>query len=412
MAPARAASGHRLAPSAARGIASRMKASRFLCVAPLVAVLSCGDDEFGEGIRRPDTVIAPRPVLEPLVIAEIVVAGESPFVEIRNGGAGDVSLVGFSVTTNRGSTPITADELAPGGRLVVAVEAALLSRTSGEAALTDENAVVHAYVSWGTDPGLSSSQLFADAFADGAPLTAPLVVPFPIEATDALVFEGTPGCGTATPGDDPAGVTPCAPGTGSLLLTEFLPVLDPPAPAEGEVQTNVPTVPWVELLNASPAEIELDGVRLCNGDVCVSVLGSTGTLPVGERAIVLLDRTVAEAQTLTGVTIGLGDGIGLDCGVARVCANAPLGKLESVAELSVARPGGAGGQGAALLSYARFALAASVDLETLAVDSGLWTVGAVEAPVVYGQSYQRLEGEADGPMSWTGAAPTPTLALP
>ncbi|MEO1170806.1 MAG: hypothetical protein AAFX94_01980, partial [Myxococcota bacterium] len=360
-----------------------MNSRFFLLALTAVALTACGDNEFGQGVRRPETVLASRPALLPLAITEVNVAGSEPFVEILNTGSGQSTLTGFAIATPAGITAIAdGTVLAADAYLAIPVAGSLLSRTSGEAAVVDGNSVVHAYASWGSDPGLLSSQLLADAFADGAPLSAALPVPFPIAAEDSLVFEGTPGCGTATPGAAPGAVAACDAGSGDLVLTEFLPsVVDVvPAPEEGE-EAEVPgptTVPWLELLNRSETELDLNGVRVCTGVACVAVQGATGPLPPGDRAIVIVDQTLAAIESLTGVEVGAAEG--LDCGGSRVCAIAPLGTLTGDVELSVARPGESTGQGDALLSYARFA-GATEDVEAAAVESGLWTAGSVESEI-------------------------------
>ncbi len=367
-----------------------------LCSGALVA---CGQDEFGEGTRRPPTVIVPRPEPVSITVTEVFFGdvATAAFVELLNTGPDPIALGDFSLVTNLEGKVALGGDIAAGERLVFNGVEALLSATSGEVAVRDASGTVHAYAAWGGDPGGRSSTLYADAFSSGLTLPHPpqLTAPYPVDPSLALVFEEPRGCAPPSSGAPPGAVVPCPEGTGALRLTEIF---------VGE------SLSWVEVRNDSSETLPLLGARLCLAPSCAPVLQATGPLAPGEHGVILQGVDLSEVSALPPEAVGLSAGgtTTLECGNAIVCASAPLRPLSGNEEIAASRPGDRGLQAEALLDYARLGAASTMELEADAVAAGFWTAGAIEAAPGAGESVQ-LDPAAvtPGPDAWLAAPVTP-----
>lgn len=364
------------------------------------ALVACGDDEFGEGTRRPPTTIAPRPTLVPVAITEVFFGdgATAAFVELRNAGSDPLALLGFELVSHLDAAVPLDVTIAAGDRLVVGGVEALLSPTSGEVAVRDEAGTVHAYAAWGGDPGARSSVLYAAAFSSGVALLSPPQVsaPYPIDPSLALVFESPRGCAAPSSGAPATGVSDCPPGVGVLTLTELY---------RGD------SVSWVELRNDSSEALSLTGARICLTPTCAPIVRATGPLDPGAHAVVLLGVELDAVSTLAPEDVGLVAGAGSEgfaCGAAFVCAAVPSRGLGVNEEIGVARPGDRGLEAPALLDYARLGADAASGLQADAIAAGLWTEGAIElAPSVTESVQLDPAATSAGPTAWVRAGVTP-----
>ncbi|MEL6547602.1 MAG: hypothetical protein AAFQ82_23465, partial [Myxococcota bacterium] len=336
----------------------------------LTALSACGDDEFGEGIRRPTTELAPRPTQISVEISEAF-AGATPFVELFNSSEDAQSLDGFFLAGSLGEQVSLSGSLGGQQRLAVEGVAESVNGASAELAIVDGTGLVQNYVSWGGDPSARGSSLFNAAFAAGSSVAAPLSAPYPLDPSISLVFGDSPGCATPSSGTESADVSECPRGVAALSITEiFL----------------SETADWIEIRNDGAGPISLVGARMCALPFCAPIIEASADIPAGGRAVLFASLTLAEVAALSPTDIGVDADATFDCSTS-ACAAAPALSLAASAELAVARPGGTTAVADDLLAYVRFGDTAGATLEEAAIGAGLWAAGSIENELAAGQSY-------------------------